>query len=64
MLQDFEFIGVLGLIALTIPIVTLIIAWFLRPKKPNPANKKLTSLVSRLSVRLGCSSRLNITFMP
>lgn len=40
MLQDFEFIGVLGFITLTIPIVTLIIAWLLRPKKPNPAKKQ------------------------
>jgi NADH-quinone oxidoreductase subunit A len=35
MLQEFEFIGILGAISLTIPIVTLLIAWFLRPKKPN-----------------------------
>ena len=35
MLQEFEFIGILGAISLTIPIVTLVIAWFLRPKKPN-----------------------------
>lgn len=40
MLKDFEFIGVLGFITLTIPIVTLIIAWALRPKKPNPAKKQ------------------------
>ncbi len=40
MLQDFEFIGVLGFITLTIPIVTLIIAWFLRPQKPNPAKQE------------------------
>lgn len=40
MLQDFEFIGVLGFITLTIPIVTLIIAWLLRPKKPNPAKRQ------------------------
>ena len=40
MLKDFEFIGVLGFITLTIPIVTLIIAWALRPKKPNPAKKE------------------------
>jgi NADH-quinone oxidoreductase subunit A len=40
MLKDFEFIGVLGFITLTIPIVTLIIAWALRPKKPNPAKQE------------------------
>lgn len=40
MLQDFEFIGILGFITLTIPIVTLIIAWLLRPKKPNPVKKQ------------------------
>lgn len=40
MVQDFEFIGVLGFITLTIPIMTLMIAWMLRPKKPNPAKKE------------------------
>jgi NADH-quinone oxidoreductase subunit A len=40
MLQDFEFIGILGAISLTIPIVTLVIAWFLRPKKPNPLKQQ------------------------
>src|SRR5687767_4320009 len=40
MLKDFEFIGVLGFITLTIPIVTLIIAWLLRPKKPDPAKQE------------------------
>ena len=40
MLKDFEFIGVLGFITLTIPIVTLIVAWALRPKKPNPAKQE------------------------
>lgn len=40
MVQDFEFIGILGFITLTIPIVTLIIAWALRPKKSNPAKKE------------------------
>lgn len=40
MLQEFEFIGMLGAITLTIPIVTLIIAWLLRPKKPNPAKQE------------------------
>ena len=40
MLQDFEFVGLLGAITFTIPIVTLLIAWFLRPKKPNPAKQE------------------------
>lgn len=40
MLQEFEFIGLLGAITLTIPIVTLIIAWLLRPNKPNPAKQE------------------------
>ena len=40
MLKEFEFIGVLGFITLTIPIVTLIVAWVLRPKKPNPAKQE------------------------
>jgi len=39
-LQEFEFIGMLGAITLTIPIATLIIAWALRPKKPNPAKQE------------------------
>lgn len=36
MLRDFEFIGVLGLITILIPVISLVIAWFLRPKRPNP----------------------------
>lgn len=40
MVQEFEFVGVLGFITLTIPIVTLIIAWALRPRKPNPAKQE------------------------
>ena len=40
MLKDFEFVGVLGAIVFTIPIVTLILAWILRPKKPNPSKKQ------------------------
>ena len=40
MAQDFEFIGVLGFITLTIPIVTLIIAFLLRPKKPSAAKQQ------------------------
>lgn len=40
MLQDFEFVGILGLITITIPIVSLLLAWVLRPKKPNPAKQE------------------------
>jgi NADH:ubiquinone oxidoreductase subunit 3 (subunit A) len=40
MLQEFEFIAVLGVITLTIPIVTLLIARFLRPKKPNAIKRQ------------------------
>ena len=40
MLQEFEFVGLLGAITFTIPIVTLLIAWFLRPNKPNPAKQE------------------------
>jgi NADH:ubiquinone oxidoreductase subunit 3 (subunit A) len=35
MVNDFEFIGVFGLITLSIPLVTLLLAWLLRPQKPN-----------------------------
>ena len=40
MLQNFEFIAVLSVITLTIPIVTLLISWLLRPKKTNPAKQE------------------------
>lgn len=40
MLQDFEFIAILGAITLTIPIATLLLAWLFRPKKPNPAKQQ------------------------
>ncbi len=40
MAQHFEFIGVLGFITFTIPVVTLIIAFLLRPKKPNAAKQE------------------------
>jgi len=40
MLQEFEFVGLLGAITFTIPIATLLIAWFLRPKKPNLAKQE------------------------
>ena len=40
MLQNFEFIAVLGAITLTIPIVTLLLSWLFRPKKPNLAKQE------------------------
>ncbi len=40
MVNDFGFIGVFGLITLTIPLVTLLLAWLLRPKKPHPAKQE------------------------
>lgn len=40
MLQEFEFIGMLGVITVSIPIATLILAWLLRPRKPNPAKQE------------------------
>ena len=40
MLQDFEFVGVLGIITVTIPIVALLLAWTIRPKKPNPLKQE------------------------
>lgn len=40
MLREFEFVGILGAIVFTIPIVTLLIAWALRPKKPNPIKQQ------------------------
>jgi NADH-quinone oxidoreductase subunit A len=36
MIQEFEFIGVFGAIVVIIPFATLLIAWLLRPKRPNP----------------------------
>ena len=36
MVKEFEFIGILGVLAVIIPIATLILAWIFRPKKPNP----------------------------
>ncbi len=40
MLQDFQFVGVLGVITFIIPFVTLLIAWFLRPHKPHPIKQQ------------------------
>ena len=40
MVQEFEFVGVFGVITVIIPIAILIISWFLRPKKPNPVKQQ------------------------
>ena len=40
MAQEFGFVALLGLITFTIPVATLIIAFFLRPKKSNPAKQQ------------------------
>ncbi len=36
MLQDFEFVGIFILVAIALATVPLLLAWLLRPKKPNP----------------------------
>jgi NADH-quinone oxidoreductase subunit A len=38
-LSDFTFVGILVLIAILLPVAGLGIAWFIRPKKPNPVKK-------------------------
>ncbi|MBN1221337.1 MAG: NADH-quinone oxidoreductase subunit A [Anaerolineae bacterium] len=40
MVQEFEFIGVFGVIVVIIPFATLFLAWLLRPKKPHPAKQE------------------------
>lgn len=40
MIHEFEFVGLLGAITVLIPVATLIMAWMLRPKKPNPAKQE------------------------
>ncbi len=40
MIQEFEFIGVFGVIVVIIPFATLFMAWMFRPKKPNPAKQE------------------------
>lgn len=40
MVNEFEFIGIFGLITIIIPPVTLLLAWLLRPKKPNPIKQQ------------------------
>jgi len=36
LLDEFSFIGLLLLISIILPIVVLVLAWVIRPKKPNP----------------------------
>jgi len=40
MVNEFEFIGIFGLITIIIPPVTLFLAWLLRPQKPNPVKQQ------------------------
>jgi NADH:ubiquinone oxidoreductase subunit 3 (subunit A) len=35
-LSQYAFIGIFALIALALPVVGLLVAWLVRPKKPNP----------------------------
>lgn len=37
MLSQYAFIGVFAIIAFALPVIGLVMAWLLRPKKPNPA---------------------------
>jgi NADH-quinone oxidoreductase subunit A len=34
--SQYAFLGIFLLVALALPVIGLILAWFLRPKKPNP----------------------------
>jgi NADH:ubiquinone oxidoreductase subunit 3 (subunit A) len=36
-LSQYAFIGIFALIAFALPVIGLVMAWLLRPKKPNPA---------------------------
>ncbi len=36
MLSQYAFVGVFAIIAFALPIIGLVVAWLLRPKKPNP----------------------------
>ena len=36
MLSQYAFIAVLAIIAFALPVIGLVLAWLLRPKKPNP----------------------------
>jgi NADH-quinone oxidoreductase subunit A len=35
-LSQYAFVGVFAIIAFALPIIGLVVAWLLRPKKPNP----------------------------
>ncbi len=37
MLTQYAFIGIFAIICLALPMIGLVMAWLLRPKKPNPA---------------------------
>ena len=37
MLSQYAFIGIFAVIAFALPVIGLVMAWLLRPKKPNPA---------------------------
>lgn len=37
MLSQYAFIAIFAVIAFALPVIGLVMAWFLRPKKPNPA---------------------------
>ena len=37
MLSQYAFIGIFAIVAFALPIIGLLMAWLLRPKKPNPA---------------------------
>lgn len=36
MLSQYAFVGVFAIIAFALPVIGLVVAWLLRPKKPNP----------------------------
>jgi NADH:ubiquinone oxidoreductase subunit 3 (subunit A) len=37
LLSQYAFIGVLVIVAFALPVIGLVLAWFLRPHKPNPS---------------------------
>ena len=37
MLSQYAFIGIFAIIAFALPVIGLVLAWLIRPKKPNPA---------------------------
>ncbi len=36
MLSQYAFLGIFAIIAFALPVIGLVLAWLLRPKKPNP----------------------------